>query len=255
MNPLAPVCAFIEQVGQFGIFVTLTVQAMFRRPFFWQETLKSMYTTGFQCLLPVLAIVVPTGMVTTLQGLQVFDMFGAQRLLSSLLAEAVFRELSPTLVSIMVASQAGSAVSGEIGTMRVTQEIDALEVMAVDPFQYVIVPRLIALVVMVPLINAIASFGGILGGYVVAIGLKGLNSGVFLANLFSFTKMSHIWGGMLKACIFGLIVALISCYKGYNVRGGALGVGKAANTTVVHSILLIVCVNYFLTSALVALLD
>src|SRR5262245_23681858 len=118
---------------------------MFRPPFFVMETIRSMYTIGFQCLLPVLAIVVPTGMVTTLQGLHVFDMFGAQRLLSSLLAEAIFRELSPTLVSIMVASQAGSAVSGEIGTMRVKEEIDALEVMAVDPFQYVIVPRLIAL--------------------------------------------------------------------------------------------------------------
>ncbi len=244
----------LGSIGQFGFFVWQIILALFRKPFFWRETLRSMHTTGFQCILPVLAIVVPTGMVTTLQGLQVFEVFGAQRLLSSLLAEAIFRELSPTLVSIMVASQAGSAVSGEIGTMRVTEEIDALEVMAVDPFQYIIIPRLIALVVMVPIINAIASFGGILGGYAVAIGLKGLNSGVFLSNLFSFTKMSHIWGGMFKACIFGLIVGLISCYRGYYVSGGALGVGKAANTTVVHSILLIVCVNYFLTSALVTLL-
>lgn len=245
---------FVEQVGRFGLFCLQVVQAMLHPPFFVHETLRSMYTIGFQCLLPVLAIVVPTGMVTTLQGLHVFDMFGAQRLLSSLLAEAIFRELSPTLVSIMVASQAGSAVSGEIGTMRVKEEIDALEVMAVDPFQFVIVPRLIALALMVPIINAIASFGGILGGYAVAIGLKGLNSGVFMANLFSFTKMSHIWGGMLKACVFGIVVALMSCYKGYHVTGGALGVGRAANTTVVHSILLIVCINYFLTSALVTLL-
>lgn len=242
---------FIEQVGLFGLFCIQIVQAFFRPPFFWRETLRAMHMTGFQCILPVLAIVVPTGMVTTLQGLHVFELFGAQRLLSSLLAEAIFRELSPTLVSIMVASQAGSAVSGEIGTMRVKEEIDAMEVMAVDPFQYVIVPRLIALAVMVPVINAIASFSGILGGYAVAVGLKGLNSGVFIANLFSFTQMVHIWGGMLKACVFGIIVGLMSCYKGYNVSGGALGVGKAANTTVVHSILLIVCVNYFLTSALV----
>lgn len=248
------VFGFVEQVGRFGLFCLQVLQAMFRPPFFVHETLRAMYTIGFQCLLPVLAIVVPTGMVTTLQGLHVFDMFGAQRLLSSLLAEAIFRELSPTLVSIMVASQAGSSVSGEIGTMRVKEEIDALEVMAVDPFQFVIVPRLIALMLMVPIINAIASFGGILGGYAVAIGLKGLNSGVFMANLFSFTKMSHIWGGMFKACVFGVIVALMSCYKGFHVTGGALGVGRAANTTVVHSILLIVCINYFLTSALVTLI-
>lgn len=244
---------FIEQIGLFGFFCWNVARAMLRPPFFWHETIRAMYTTGFQCLIPVLAIVVPTGMVTTLQGLQVFEMFGAQRLLSSLLAEAIFRELAPTLVSIMVASQAGSAVSGEIGTMRVTQEIDAMEVMAIDPFQYVIVPRLIALALMVPIINGIASIAGIMGGYAVAIGLKGLNSGVFMSNLFAFTKMSHIWGGMFKACVFGLLVGLISCYKGYHVSGGALGVGRAANTTVVYSILLIVCVNYFLTSALVAL--
>ncbi|MBT9544652.1 MAG: ABC transporter permease [Candidatus Sericytochromatia bacterium] len=248
------VFTFFESTGKMGLFCGQVFSSLFRPPLFWRETLRSMYTIGFQCLLPVLAIVVPTGMVTTLQGLHVFELFGAQRLLSSLLAEAVFRELSPTLVSIMVAAQAGSSVSGEIGTMRVKEEIDAMEVMAVDPFQYVIIPRLIALAVMVPLINAIACFGGILGGYAVAIGLKGLNSGVFLANLFSFAKLSHIWGGMFKACVFGLIVGIISCYKGFHVTGGALGVGLAANTTVVHSILLIVCVNYFLTSALVTLL-
>jgi phospholipid/cholesterol/gamma-HCH transport system permease protein len=251
---MTPLLKLFQTVGLMGLFVTQVISASLRPPIFWRETLRSMYTIGFQCLLPVLAIVVPTGMVTTLQGLHVFELFGAQRLLSSLLAEAVFRELSPTLVSIMVAAQAGSSVSGEIGTMRVKEEIDALEVMAVDPFQYVIVPRLIALAVMVPLINAIACFGGIAGGYAVAIGLKGLNSGVFLANLFSFAKLSHIWGGMFKAAVFGLIVGIMSCYKGFHVTGGALGVGLAANTTVVHSILLIVCVNYFLTSALVTLL-
>lgn len=247
--------SFVNEVGKIGIFIWQVILNLFRPPFFFHETLKAMHAIGFQTVLPVLAIVVPTGMVTALQGLQVFDIFGAQRLLSSLLAEAIFRELSPTLVSIMVASQAGSSVSGEIGTMRVKEEIDALEVMAVNPFQFVIVPRLIALAIMVPLINALACFGGIMGGYAVAVGLKGLNSGVFLANLFSFTKMHHIWGGMFKACIFGVIVGVMSCYRGYNVKGGALGVGKAANTTVVHSILLIVIINYFLTSFMVAFLD
>lgn len=250
---MTAIITFLSVLGQVGYFCLLVWKSLFRKPFFWRETLISMHNIGFQCILPVMAIVVPTGMVTTLQSLEVFELFGAQRLLSSLLAEAVFRELAPTLVSIMVAAQAGSSVSGEIGTMRVTEEIDALEVMAVDPFQYVIVPRLIALAVMVPLINIVACFGGIAGGYVVAIGLEGLNSGVFLANLFSFAKLSHIWGGMFKACVFGLTVGIISCYQGYHVKGGALGVGKAANTTVVYSILIIVGINYFLTSALVAL--
>jgi phospholipid/cholesterol/gamma-HCH transport system permease protein len=105
------------------------------------------------------------------------------------------------------------------------------------------------------LLNIIACSFGILGGFLVAVVLKGLNQGVFIDNLFSFLKLSHIWGGMIKASIFGIIVGIMSCYKGYNVSGGALGVGKAANNTVVHSILLIVIVNYFVTSALIQLWD
>jgi phospholipid/cholesterol/gamma-HCH transport system permease protein len=246
---------FIAEVGRFAGFIRLVVFWMFKPPFFFRETTKAMRNIALQCLLPVIAVVGPTGMVVALQGMKIFDIFGAHRLLSSLLAESMFRELSPMLSSIMVAAQAGSAVAGELGTMRVKEEIDAMEVMSINPFQYVIVPRLLALALICPLLNIIACSFGILGGFLVAVVLKGLNQGVFIENLFSFLKLSHIWGGMIKASIFGIIVGIMSCYKGYNVTGGALGVGKAANNTVVHSILLIVIVNYFVTSALIHLWD
>jgi phospholipid/cholesterol/gamma-HCH transport system permease protein len=246
---------FLNEVGKFASFIKLVIFWALKPPFFLKETTKAMKNIAFQCLLPVIAVVGPTGMVVALQGITIFNIFGAHRLLSSLLAEAMFRELSPMLASIMVAAQAGSAVAGEIGTMRVKEEIDAMEVMSINPFQYVIVPRMFALALICPLLNIIACSFGIAGGYAVAVGLKGLNSGVFFDNLFSFIKLSHIWGGMIKASIFGIIVGIMSCYKGYNVTGGALGVGKAANNTVVHAILLIVIANYFVTSALINLWD
>lgn len=213
-----------------------------------------MHRIGLQCLLPVVAVVGPTGMVMALQSLKVFDSFGLQRLLSSLLAEAMFRELSPTLTAIMIAAQAGSAIAGELGTMRVKEEIDALGVMGVSPYKYLIVPRLLALAIMTPVINAIACFCGMAGGFVVAVYLKGLNAGVFWANMLNFLQLGHIWSGMFKASVFGLVVGIIACYRGYNVKGGALGVGRAANTTVVHSILLIVLLNYFISSFLIAVM-
>lgn len=244
---------FVEETGKISSFVGKSIFWAFRPPFFWGEVFRSAKNIAFECLLPVIAVVGPTGMVVTLQSIAVFKIFGAERLLSSLLAESMFSELSPMLASIMVAAQAGSAVAGELGTMRVKEEIDAMEVMSINPFQYVIIPRLLALAFICPILNIIACLCGIIGGFLVAVVLKGLNYGVFMDNLFSFLKLHHIWGGMLKASIFGLVVGIISCYRGYNVSGGALGVGKAANNTVVHSILIIVIVNYFVTSALINL--
>jgi phospholipid/cholesterol/gamma-HCH transport system permease protein len=252
MSQSQPVGRFVREVGRIGEFCVETLRAAVKPPFYFRELTGAMRRVGFQCLLPVVAVVGPTGMVMALQSLKIFDSFGLQRLLSSLLAEAMFRELAPTLSAIMIAAQAGSAIAGELGTMRVKEEIDALSVMAINPFQFLIVPRLLALALMVPLINAIAGFSGMAGGYLVAVMLKGLNSGVFWANLLNFLKVEHIWSGVLKASVFGLVVGVIACYKGFNVSGGALGVGRASNETVVHSILLIVVLNYFLTSALMA---
>ena len=137
--------------------------------------------------------------------------------------------------------------------MRVKDEVDALSVMAVNPFQYLIVPRLVALTLMCPIVNAIACFSGIVSGYVSAVLLKGVNRGAFMANLYGFVDIMDIWGGIIKTLVFGFIIGLISCYYGYHVKGGAEGVGKAANDAVVRSIITFLGVNYFLTSALLAL--
>ncbi|MEJ2744705.1 MAG: ABC transporter permease, partial [bacterium] len=202
---------------------------------------------------PVICVVAPFGMIVTLQGLQIVDLFGVQRMLSSVLVVSLLRELSPGLTGIMMAAQAGSTAAAELGTMRVKDEVDALSVMAVNPFQYLVVPRLIALTLMCPLVNAIACFSGIFSGYVSAVILKGVNRGAFMANLYSFVNIMDVWGGIIKTLVFGFIIGLVSCYYGYHVRGGAEGVGKAANDAVVRSIITFLGVNYFLTSAMMAM--
>ncbi|MNX88317.1 putative phospholipid ABC transporter permease protein MlaE [compost metagenome] len=241
---------FLAVVGGMGRFLGEIAAAIATPPFFFAETRRALHAVAFQCLIPVLAIMTAVGMIGALQGLAVIRIFGADHVLSSLLAESILREMAPSLGAIMIAAQAGTAIAGEIGTMRVKEEIDALGVMAVPPIKFVVVPRLIALVVACPLISLFGSLAGMLGGYMVAVGLKGVTKGVFVGNLLEFVHMNVIMGGMLKSVVFGALIGLIACYYGYNVTGGAQGVGKASNKTVVHAIVAIAISNYFITTLL-----
>ena len=244
---LQPLRNFLAVLGGMGRFVGEIGRALMSPPFFFEETLQALYKVAFQCLVPVLAIMTAVGMIGALQGLAVIRMFGADQVLSSLLAESILREMAPTLSAIMIAAQAGTAIAGEIGTMRVKEEIDALGVMAVRPVHFVVVPRLLALVIACPLISLFGSVAGMAGGYMVAVWLKGVTKGVFIANLLDYVHMNVIYEGLLKSLVFGALIGLIASYYGYNVTGGAQGVGRAANRTVVHSIVAIAISNYFLT--------
>jgi phospholipid/cholesterol/gamma-HCH transport system permease protein len=241
---------FLAVVGGMGRFLGEIAVAIATPPIFFAETRRALHAVAFQCLIPVLAIMTAVGMIGALQGLAVIRIFGADHVLSSLLAESILREMAPSLGAIMIAAQAGTAIAGEIGTMRVKEEIDALGVMAVPPIKYIVVPRLIALVVACPIISLFGSLAGMLGGYMVAVGLKGVTKGVFIGNLLEFVHMNVILGGMLKSVVFGALIGLIACYYGYNVTGGAQGVGKASNKTVVHAIVAIAISNYFITTLL-----
>ena len=237
----------LATVGQMGQFTGEILHGLFKPPFFWSETVESGRKVAFQCLVPVVAILFPTGMISALMGLKIMALFGTERMLSSLLAQGIVKEMAPSLAGIMIAAQAGSAIAGEIGTMRVKEEIDALGVMSVNPIKYLVIPRLIALALICPLISVFATASGMAGGFMVAVMLKSQNFGVFVANLLAFVSLTDIWTGLLKSAVFGLAVGLIACFYGYHVKGGAVGVGKAANNTVVHSIVAVAVLNYFLT--------
>jgi len=158
------------------------------------------------------------------------------------------RELGPVLTALMVNGRAGSAMAAELGTMRVTEQIDALYVMATNPIKYLIVPRIIAGIVMLPVLTIVSDFLGILGGYFVGVILLNINSGMFVANILEYLDLDDIFHGLTKSAFFGLILTHIGCYEGFYTKGGAEGVGKATTQAVVISSVLILISDYFLTS-------
>lgn len=241
-----------RNVGAITIMAVKSVYRGLQPPYYFRETLRQMSTIGRYCLVPVLTVVVPFAMVVTLQGLEVVRLFGLERMLSSLLTVSFLREIAPGLTGIMMAAQAGSTAAAEIGTMRLKEEIDALEVMAVRPEQYLLMPRMAAFTIMCPVVNAIACLTGITGGYLTAVYLNGVTRGAFLAHLFSFISPVDIWCSILKTLLFGSTIGLLSCYHGYHATGGAEGVGRASNRAVVQSITLSLSVNFFLTTAFLA---
>ncbi len=189
-----------------------------------------------------------TGMVLALQGYHGFRMFSAESLVGSTVALGMTRELGPVLTSLMVTARAGSAMAAELGTMRVTEQIDALSVMAANPVKHLIVPRVIAGVIMVPVLTIVSDFMGILGGYFVGVVLLNINSGIFVKNITRYVELDDIYNGLIKATVFGLILSLVGCYKGFNTSGGAEGVGKATTEAVVLASITILVSDYFLTA-------
>lgn len=243
--------AWLAAVGRFGVFAG-QVALRLASPRGWEltGTVARVGSLFRRCLLPVVATTTPLGMVMALQGLSIFDLYGAQRLLSPLISVATFRELSPVLASVLVAAQGGSAYAAELGAMRIREELDATEVMAIDPLQVHVVPRFVAVLVACPLLNAVGSLGGLVGGWISAVLLKGEPSGVYWANLFALTQASDLTGGFVKALVFGGVIGMFACWHGYHATGGAPGVGRAVNDTVVHAATTLVVVNYFLTALL-----
>jgi phospholipid/cholesterol/gamma-HCH transport system permease protein len=189
-------------------------------------------------------------MVLALQTHHAFATFNAESLVGATVALSVTRELGPVLAAIMVAARAGSAMAAELGTMRVTEQIDALQSMAVDPIEYLFVPRILAAVVMVPVLTVYFDFLGILGGYFVGVNYLGIEPGPFVKSVVQYTDYTDMTHGLIKSCIFGLLLSFISCYKGYFAGKGAEGVGRATTEAVVLSSVHILVSDYFLTDLL-----
>jgi phospholipid/cholesterol/gamma-HCH transport system permease protein len=244
------VIAGLVELGRFGAFAAAVGRRLATPPWSLRDAAAHLWVLATRCLLPVVAVVFPAGMVLALQGLGVFGLFGAQRMLSALVSVAVFRELSPVLASVLVAAQGGSAFAAELGSMRIREELDATAVMAVDPLRVHVVPRVAAALVATPLLNLVGSLAGVAGAWLVAVAMKGENGGIFWANLWALTKPVDLWGSLLKTAVFGAIIGLVATWKGFTATGGAAGVGKAVNDTVVIAVTGFVVANYFLTSAI-----
>jgi len=242
------IMAGVEEMGKIILLFVSVLAWMFRPPFKLRNIFKQMEFVGVKSIFVVVLTGTFTGMVMALQGYHGFRMFSAESLVGSTVALGMTRELGPVLTSLMVTARAGSAMAAELGTMRVTEQIDALYVMAANPVKHLIVPRVIAGVLMVPMLTVVSDFMGILGGYFVGVHILGINSGIFIKNMTRLVELNDIYNGLVKAACFGLILSLIGCYKGFNTYGGAEGVGRATTEAVVLASITILISDYFLTA-------
>ncbi len=238
----------MEEAGRLLLFFLSAVVWSVRPPFKFQNTIKQMEFVGVKSIYIVLLTGLFTGMVFALQSYHGFRLFGAESLVGSTVALSMTRELGPVLTSLMVTARAGSAMAAEIGSMKVTEQIDALYVMAANPMQHLVVPRMIAATLMVPLLTAIDDYIGIIGGYFVGVKLLGINEAVFVNNITRLMELSDIYNGLAKAAVFGLLLSLIGCFKGMNTKGGAEGVGRATTEAVVLASVSILVADYILTA-------
>ncbi len=238
----------VESIGRASQFFLETLFWLVRPPYRLKITLNAMEFVGVGSLFIVILTGFFTGAVFALQGATAFRIFNAESLVGSTVALSLSRELAPVLTGLMVSGRAGSGIATEIGTMRVTEQIDALYTMAVNPVQYLIVPRFIAGLVMVPLLTALFNLVGMVGCYSVGVGLLNIDEGVFYENVKWFVEPSDIYNGMIKSCVFGGILTLVGCYKGFYATGGARGVGLATTQSVVVSSVLILAADYVLTA-------
>ncbi|HYO52323.1 ABC transporter permease [Archangium sp.] len=237
----------IEMVEEMGNLVMLGVDVArwgVRRPFRWHNLFFQLDFVGVGSVFIVLLTGLFTGMVFAHQSSRAFEMFDAQSLVGPTVALTLTRELAPVFSALMVTMRAGSAMCTELGTMRVTEQVDALETMAVNPVQYLLVPRVLAGLLMVPLLTLLFDSSGIFGAYVVSVGTKGVSAGTFIARTQQWLDPEDVFEGLIKGAVFGLAVALVCCFKGFNASGGAKGVGKATTEAMVSSALSIFILDF-----------
>jgi phospholipid/cholesterol/gamma-HCH transport system permease protein len=244
------VLRLLNESGRVMILFGKTLHFIFRPPFDIRNLLKQVEYVGVRSIPVVLITGAFTGMVLALQSYTGFKRFNAEAFVGTVVALSMTRELGPVLSGLMVSGRVGSAMAAELGTMQVTEQIDALYTLAINPIQYLVVPRFLASLIVMPILTAFADVVGILGGYLISVILLGSNPTVYIRRTYDYLDLGDVYIGLLKACIFGMIIATIGCYQGINTRGGAEGVGKSTTNAVVIASLLILVANYFVTAIL-----
>ncbi|MHA7872394.1 MAG: MlaE family ABC transporter permease [Hyphococcus sp.] len=243
--------ASLRETGRVANFATRGATAWVLGPFYWRAFLNALMKIGFSSLPVVGLTAIFTGAALALNIYDGSLRFNAESFLPQILGVSIVRELGPVLAALMVAGRCSSAMAAEIGTMRVTEQIDAMSTLAVDPFKYLIAPRIVATTIALPLLVLIADIIGVYGGYLVAVFALDFSGPIFVRNLDEFLENRDVISGLIKAGVFGFLISVMGCYYGYFSRGGAQGVGAATRTAVVASAVVVLASNYFMTSLLV----
>jgi len=242
--------AGLHRTGRMGLFLAKTFVFAVTPPLKFSELLKQIRFIGFQSALVIFMTGAFTGMVLGLQGYYTLNQFGSVALLGPMVALSLIKELGPVLSALMVTARAGSAMTAEIGIMRITEQIEAIELMGLNPFRYLIVPKFLAGILAMPLLTAIFDVVGIFGGYLIGVKLLGIGEGTYFGEMANHIRAENITQGIYKSLSFGVLITWVCCYKGYHAGFGAEGVSKATTQAVVLSSVLILFWDYILTSAL-----
>jgi len=251
MNILAPIgsasLSFFEVVGRLCLFAGRGMFAGLRGPWYWRQIWRMFVEIGYYSL-PVIGLTaIFTGAVLALQSYSGFSRFSAESSIATVVVLSITRELGPVLAGLMVAGRIGASFAAEIGTMRVTEQIDALESLSTSPFNYLVFPRLIAGLLMLPALVLVADVIGVMGGYLVSVHKLGFAPGPYLNSTFEYLESKDVISGLTKAAVFGFIVSLMGCYHGFYSGRGAQGVGVATTNAVVSASVLILLSNYIVT--------
>ena len=254
MNPLDWLAALgrgalgtCRTTGSVAVFAASGLSHIVRPPLYGRMFGRAFSEFAYFSLPVVALTAIFSGMVIALQSFTGFSRFNAESAVASIVVLSVVRELGPVLAGLMVAGRVGAAMAAEIGTMRVTDQIDALGTLSTNPMKYLVAPRLLAGILALPLLVIVADILGVMGGFIIATVKIGLNAHSYLENTFNFMTISDVVSGLAKAAVFGFLIALMGCYHGYNSRGGAQGVGAATTAAVVVASILILAGDYVLT--------
>jgi phospholipid/cholesterol/gamma-HCH transport system permease protein len=244
--------SFLAEVGRLTTFTVNAVTAVVRPPAYWRLLMQQIMRIGWFSLPVVGLTAFFTGGVLALQIYNGAARYGAESFVPVVVLVGITRELGPVIAGLMVAGRVAAAIAAEIGTMKVTEQIDALTTLSTNPIKYLVVPRLLAAVISMPILVAIADCIGVLGGYIASTRSLGFNGSVYMNNTMNGLVYWDVESGLIKAAVFGFIIALMGCYNGFHSRGGAQGVGTATTNAVVSSSILVLAANYLLTSLILS---
>ena len=233
--------------GVLSLFGLTGLSHVVRPPFYARLFVRALLEIGFFSLPVVALTAVFTGMVLALQSYTGFSRYSAESAIPNIVVLSITRELGPVLAGLMVAGRVGAAMAAELGTMRVTDQIDALSTLSTNPMKYLIAPRLLAAIIALPALVLVADVLGVLGGFIVSTLKLGFNDATYLRNTLDFMQTGDVVSGLVKAAVFGFVIALMGCFQGYNSRGGAQGVGAATTSAVVSASILILALDYVMT--------
>ena len=240
--------SFFYTIGEIVDFFLDCLKYSIIEKFYTNIFLKQFIKIGFNSL-PVVGLTsIFTGMVLALQSYTGFSRFSAESAIPNVVVLSITRELAPVLAGLLVAGRSGAAIAAEIGTMKVTEQIDALKTLSTNPFNYLIIPRILAGVISLPLLVIIGDIIGVMGGYLICVNLLNFNPTVYLQNTYNFVQFIDVFSGLVKAAVFGFLITFMGCYHGFNAKGGAQGVGQSTTYSVVSSSILILLMNYIITS-------